>query len=64
MSDLYKTGGWGFPGGSRKAHFFREAMSVCRRWGFYFGALEPDNGKPSPDDCAACRKFLDRENAQ
>ena len=53
--------GWGFPGGSRKAHYFRQMTSLCRRWGFYAGHLEADNGTPSPDDCAACRRVLDRE---
>lgn len=48
--------GWAFPGNARKAHYFREMMSLCGKWGFYNGPLEPDNGKASPDDCVACRR--------
>ena len=49
--------GWGWPLNSRKAHYFRHTMSLCRRYGFYRSYLEPDD-KPSPDDCKACRKEL------
>lgn len=54
--------GWGFTGTSRKAHYFREGMSLCGKWGFRSpnAPLEPDNG-PSRDDCVACRRALDRE---
>jgi hypothetical protein len=53
--------GWGvIRPGDRKAHYYRETMSLCRRVGFYSGPLDPDTGI-SPDDCAACRKALDRE---
>jgi hypothetical protein len=53
--------GWGvIRRGDRKAHYYRKGMSLCRRVGFYTGPLDADD-KPSPDDCAACRKLLDRE---
>jgi hypothetical protein len=49
--------GWGFPAGSRKAHYFVDSMSLCRRWGFYYGPLE--QGKDdSPDNCPSCMKAL------
>ena len=55
------TEGWGvIRPGDRKAHYYRESMSLCRRVGFYFGPLEPDD-KAGPDDCTACRKVLGRE---
>ena len=55
------TEGWGvIRPGDRKAHYYRNGMSLCRRVGFYGGPLDPDT-KPSPDDHAACRKLLDRE---
>jgi hypothetical protein len=56
------TEGWGvIRPGDRKAHYYRsDGFSLCRRVGFYRGPLEPDD-KPSRDDCAACRKQLDRE---
>lgn len=48
--------GWGWPGASRKPHFFFESFqSLCGKW-VYLGpvgtALDP--GRES--DCAACRK--------
>lgn len=54
--------GWGFPGNSRKCHYFRGLTSLCGKWGFYMGQREPDEGK-SKDDCAACRRALDKEAA-
>jgi hypothetical protein len=57
--------GWGFPPVSRKAHYIApDGRSLCGKLGFAFNLpLEPDNGRPSPDDCAACRKRLDRKVA-
>jgi hypothetical protein len=55
--------GWGvIAPGTRKAHYYRETFSLCRTRGFYRGPLEPDD-KPSPDDCKACRRVLDKERA-
>lgn len=54
--------GWGFPGTS-KAHYFVNATSLCRRWGFYFGPLEQGNDN-SPDNCAACMKGLVKKKAK
>ena len=62
--DQTTTEGWGLiRPGDRKAHYYRATMSLCRRVGFYRGDLEPDTS-PGPDDCAACRKVLTRENAK
>ncbi|HXT91401.1 MAG TPA: hypothetical protein VN714_19275 [Trebonia sp.] len=59
-----KTEGWGIiRPGDRKAHYYRDMTSLCRRVGFYTGPLDADD-KPSPDDCAACRKELLRETAK
>ena len=49
--------GWGFPGRSRKAHYFAGMTSLCRKWGFYGGPLEQGNDD-SPDNCAVCMKRL------
>ena len=49
--------GWGFPGGSRKAHYFVDGVSLCGKWGFYFGLLEQGNDT-SPDNCPTCIKKL------
>lgn len=57
------TEGWGFPVTSRKCqcHYFREdGMSLCGKRGFYYGRLQPETGKTSPDDCVACVKELVR----
>lgn len=56
--------GWGaIRPGDRKAHYYRDGMSLCRRVGFYSGPLEPDAGT-SKDDHAECRKLLDKEKAK
>ena len=49
--------GWGFPGTSRKAHYFVDMTALCKKWGFYNGPLEQGNDS-SPDNCAACMKAL------
>jgi hypothetical protein len=48
--------GWGFPQGSRKAHYFTEnGISLCRRYGFFLGETEQGNDD-SPDNCAVCKR--------
>jgi hypothetical protein len=62
MSEI--TEGWGvIRPGDRKAHYYRETMSLCRTRGFYRGPLDPDEFA-SKDDCAACRKVLAKEKAK
>lgn len=57
------TEGWGvIRPGDRKAHYYRNMDSLCRKVGFYRGELEPD-AFASTADCAACRKKLDGEKA-
>lgn len=57
--------GWGFPGGSRKAHYFiidpgcSMAKSLCGKYGFYGGPTEQGNDD-SPDNCSPCKKKLKR----
>lgn len=56
--------GWGIiRPGDRKAHYYREMFSLCRTRGFYTGPLSADAFR-SRDDCAACRKVLDKEAAK
>lgn len=55
--------GWGKPANSRKWHYFEDARSICTRW-LFTGALEPDTGEPNPDDCAGCRRALERKKAK
>ena len=55
--------GWAYPGGGRKAHYFVDKSSLCRRWGFYFGPLEQGNDD-SPDNCPTCMKALARRKAR
>lgn len=52
------TGGWGWPGASRKAHYFNDSVySLCGKW-MYSGALTENQAGTSPDDCAACTRAL------
>jgi hypothetical protein len=56
--DAYNYG-WGFPAGSRKAHYFdADGRSLCGKWAFMRReACDNDNAfRPSPDDCVACRR--------
>lgn len=55
--------GWGFPTGSRKAHYFVDSMSLCLRYGFYFGPLE-QGADNSPDNCSSCVKKLAKQEAK
>lgn len=56
-----QTEGWGvIRPGDRRAHYYRDGFSLCRRVGFYNGKLDPDDS-PSPDDHKECRTALDRE---
>jgi len=52
--------GWGvIRPGDRVAHYYRESFSLCGRVGFYYGRFSGGD-KPSPDDCAKCRKMRDK----
>jgi hypothetical protein len=51
--------GWGFPWLARKAHYFVNGQSLCRRWVFG-GLLEQENDE-SPDNCKTCIKLLKKE---
>lgn len=58
MTEPQPDNGWGFPADARKRHYFRGAMSLCSKWGFYRGPLVADT---SASDCAECRRQLERE---
>ena len=52
--------GWGIVRpGDKKAHYYVDSESLCRRIMFYFGPLYADEGRRE-DDCAACRKKLEK----
>jgi hypothetical protein len=57
MSDTIRPAGWGWPGDSRKAHYFEanDTRSLCSKWGFFEGQREDDN-HGSPDNCTVCRR--------
>ena len=50
MSD--EPRGWGWPGLSKKAHYFINRLSLCRKWA-YAGPLDEANHK-SLDNCKQC----------
>lgn len=57
--------GWGvLRPDDRKFHYYRDMTSLCRRVGFYRGELTTDDGSPSENDCAGCRKVLEREKTK
>ncbi|QRU18700.1 hypothetical protein I6K36_24100 [Klebsiella pneumoniae] len=58
---MSKKSGWARPINANKHHFFLEGevTSICGRW-MYFGIdREPDMFE-SPDDCAACRRKVNK----
>ena len=58
--------GWGFPGSSRKAHYFPAddpTMSLCRKWGFYMGERYDDKHDHS-ENCAECVRKRERSLVQ
>jgi len=52
MSD---TQGWKFLSNAKKAHYFIDGKSLCRKW-MTFGSAFEDNNHTSPDNCPACQK--------
>jgi hypothetical protein len=54
--------GWSDLGGqARKFHYFVSdepgTQALCNKWAIgRKHPLQPDGGKPSPDDCVACRR--------
>jgi hypothetical protein len=54
--------GWFLLLNARKAHYFRDAKSLCGKW-MYLGAgpYEPENGAPDARDCGTCRRQLRKE---
>lgn len=62
MANDKQPEGWGWPRSGRKAHYFVGMESLCRQYMFFKGDMEPDNG-PSPDDCAPCRRALEKRQA-
>lgn len=61
---MTKPAGWSRPLNSKKHHYFEEGSSesICGKWLFFGGSREPDTFE-SPDDCAACRKKLNKAKA-
>ena len=59
-----KARGWGWPGNSRKAHYFVNGRSLCSKW-MYFGDLYDENDDYTRN-CAACKrkvkKLREKEN--
>ncbi len=53
--------GWGWPGDSRKAHYFVEdnaTRSLCGKWGFFCGRRDAATHLVTRDKCASCRRRL------
>lgn len=52
------TDGWGWPMLSRKAHYFTDGMSLCRKWMFTGGpsGSQSTDEERGPDDCAQCHR--------
>jgi hypothetical protein len=49
---------------SRKYHYCIGSRALCGKYLYVGNEYDPDNGKPSKDDCAECRKRLDKITAE
>ncbi len=59
---MEKREGWGWPTLAKKAHYFRNGHSLCGRWGGLRLDLQEET-YALPDDCAPCRRKLDKEKS-
>ena len=55
--------GWGLPEGCRKAHRFVRGMSLCGRYGYYFGPLDQRNDD-STDKCVICKEKWEKKRKE
>ena len=57
---MTKNEGWGWPGNSKKAHYFEKNhnLSLCGKW-LYMGPREQGNDG-STDNCTSCRRALQK----
>lgn len=58
--------GWHWPVSSRKAHYFRKGISLCKRW-LFCGPLvgsQETGTEPGPDDCHECHRRLMKERSE
>lgn len=61
--------GWAFPTlTARRRHYFRaDERSLCGRYGLHYrpaGDPTPNHPIPAEDECAACRRRLDKEGTR
>lgn len=56
--------GWAWPVNAKKAHYFVNKESLCRRW-MYLADLEASESivEETSGDCLACRKLFKRRLA-
>jgi hypothetical protein len=58
-----KSEGWTYLYNSPKWHYFRGGRSLCGKWLLLLGGGELEQGNiGSPDNCAKCRKLLEKES--
>ncbi|TAN60753.1 hypothetical protein EPN18_08015 [bacterium] len=56
--------GWVYLKNSPKWHYIRNRTSLCNKF-LYLGTQELEQGNNnSPDNCAVCRKKLEKEKAE
>jgi hypothetical protein len=61
MDDQPATEGWAFPLRARTCHYFRKGKSLCGVWSNHTGPMTKNQSlEPSPDDCAHCRKSVNK----
>lgn len=64
MTDEKPKEGWNWLINSPKWHYFKsDGVSLCGRWIMFSNTFEQGNDN-SPDNCAACRKKLQKLKEQ
>ena len=64
MAHEIESKGWGFPGLSKKAHYFNagDSISLCGEW--MFSGIRFDEMHEHPDNCKMCMKKREKQEAK
>lgn len=52
-----ENAGWGYLDNARKAHYFVQGRSLCRKW-LFLGFVVGRDDIGDPDNCKACERKL------
>lgn len=64
MTEEQLKEGWTFVIGSPKWHYIKDHRSICGRWLMPGNPTLEQGNDDSPDNCASCRKKLEKTKAK